>query len=123
MGSIPTVIHKKKNFNTEMKIYSDLKSLPPNLRSLIRKNHVYEHVSSKKVKVTQQKITADLKMCHTSLKSLKHETFLKLSKLFSKTPVSISTTKHTISSTPAMRLVAHNQGSSLSHAEIRPWID
>jgi len=67
------------------------------------------------MKVTQQKITANLKMCHTSSKSPKDETFLNLSKLFSKTPVSNSTSKHTISATPAMRLVVHHQGSSLSH--------
>ena len=67
------------------------------------------------MKVTQQKITVNLKMCHTSPKSSKDETFLKLSKLFSRTPVSHSTTKHTISVTPTMRLVVHNQGSSLSH--------
>jgi len=54
-------------------------------------------------------------MCHTPEKSLKHETFQKFSKLFSKTPVSNSTTKHTISTTPAMRLVGHKQESSLSH--------
>jgi len=54
-------------------------------------------------------------MCHTPEKSLKHETFQKNSKLFSKTPVLHSTTKHTISTTPAMRLVGHKQESSLSH--------
>jgi hypothetical protein len=60
-------------------------------------------------------MTAQFKMCHTPEKSLKHETFQKFSKLFSKTPVSNSTTKHTISTTPAMRLVGHKQESSLSH--------
>jgi hypothetical protein len=43
------------------------------------------------------------------------ETFPKLSKLFIKTSVLNSTTKHAISTTPAMRLVARNQGSNLSH--------
>jgi hypothetical protein len=56
-----------------------------------------------------------LKPQHPSLQATKHETSQKLSKLFIKPSVLNPTTKHTISTTPAMRLVAHNQGSSLSH--------
>ncbi len=54
-------------------------------------------------------------MCHTPLKSFKYETIQKLSKLFNKTPVLNSITKHTISTTPDTRLVVHNQESNLSH--------
>ena len=54
-------------------------------------------------------------MCHTPLKSFKYEKIQKLSKLFNKTPVLNSITKHTISTTPATRLVVHNHESSLSH--------
>ena len=56
-----------------------------------------------------------LKPQHSPLQSAKHETSQNLSKLFIKSSVLNSTTKHTISTTPAMRLVAHNQGSSPSH--------
>ena len=56
-----------------------------------------------------------LKPQHPSLQSTKHETSQNLSKLFIKPSVLNSTTKHTISTTPAMRLVAHNQGLSPSH--------
>ena len=115
MGRTSTLTHEKNLSKLKWTYISDLKPLPPNLRSLIRRNHAREHVPSKKLKGTQQKMTAQFKMCHTPEKSLKHETFQKFSKLFSKTPVSNSTTKHTISTTPAMRLVGHKQESSLSH--------
>ncbi len=55
-----------------------------------------------------------LKLHHTPAKSQKHETIQTFSKKIIKPPVLNSTTKHTISTTPVMRLVAHSQGSRFS---------
>jgi len=55
-----------------------------------------------------------LKPQHPPLQLAKHENSQNLSKLFIKPSVLNSTTKHTISTNPAMRLVAHNQESNLS---------
>ena len=52
---------------------------------------------------------------HKPVKSQKHKTLQKLSKLFIKPSVSNLITKYTTPTTPTIRLVAHNQGSSLSH--------
>ena len=60
-----------------------------------------------------------MKLRHPILQSLKHETSQKLSKLFIEPSVSNSTTKYTIPGTPAMRLVSHSQGSSLSHGSFQ----
>ena len=134
------------------KIISDLNSLPPNLRAIIRRNHAHDYNSPKTLKIAQSRPMAILTLNHTPnlcdiirrnhehdynspktlkigqsrpmasftlkqtlSKSQKHETFQKLSKLFTKPSFSNLTTKHTISTTPAMRIVSHNQGLSLSH--------
>ena len=56
-----------------------------------------------------------LKLHHTAAKSQKQETIQTFSKKFIKPSALNSTTKHTISTTPSMRLVAHSQGSRFSH--------
>ena len=98
-----------------MKYISDLNSLPPNLRILIRRNHAHEDKLPKTLKSKQPKLTVSLKLHHTSAKSQKHETIQKFSKKFINPPALNSTTKHTIYTTPSMRLVAHSQGSRSSH--------
>ena len=98
-----------------MKYISDLNSLPPNLRILIRRNHAHEDKLPKTLKSKQPKLTVSLKLHHTAAKSQKHETIQKFSKKFHMPPVSNSTTKHTISTTPTTRLVAHSQGLRFSH--------
>jgi len=98
-----------------MKIYLRFEFSPTNLRTLIRRNHAHEDNSPKRWKPKQPKFMVSLKTHHPPLQSPKHETFQKLSKLFIKPSVLNPITKHTISATPTMQLVAHNQGSSLSH--------
>ena len=87
----------------------------PNLCDIIRRNHEHDYNSPKTLKISQSRPMASFTLKHTLSKSQKHETFQKLSKLFTKPSFSNLTTKHTISTTPAMRIVSHNQGLSLSH--------
>jgi len=99
-----------------MKYISDLNSLPPSLQTLIRRNHSREDkISNKTLKSKHPKLTVSLKLHHPVAKSRKHETIQRFSKFLNKPPVLNATTKHTFSTTPAMRLVTHNQGSRCSH--------
>ena len=56
-----------------------------------------------------------LKIHHSVGKSQKHETIQRFSKFLSKPPALNVTGKHTLSTTPAMRLVNHSQGSRCTH--------
>ena len=75
-----------------MKYISDLNSLPPNLRILIRRNHAHEDKLPKTLKSKQPKLTVSLKLHHTAAKSQKHETIQTFSKKFIKSPALNSTT-------------------------------
>ncbi len=98
-----------------MKYIPDSKSLPPSLQTLIRGNHAREDKLSKTLKPKHPKLTVSLKLHHPVVKPQKHETIQSFSKFLSMPPVLNSTGKHTFSTTPAMRLVTHSQGSRCSH--------
>ena len=74
------------------------------------------------MKGTQQKMTAQFKMCHTPEKSLKHETFQKFSKLFMKTSVLKFDNKTHHDYHSRHEISGHSQGSSLSHGSVEDLI-
>jgi hypothetical protein len=83
-------------WNSNENYISDLNFLPPNLRTLIRRNHSQDYPSDdnppKKWKSKQPKIRVSLKLKPPPIQSSKHETFQKLSKLFIKPSALNSTT-------------------------------